>query len=225
MQSAPLDYVTTPSGYQCMNPSIAQPVILRDPQFNNLSAKLDQVCCKLNKLDEIDARLKNYEESLGRVTRDVTDLKNNYGHIMDNVKSISDMFDDVTTNMKRELQEVSRQMYSSAKAVDEIDEIKSELRDVKESHIELQWRTMRDNLIFTGIAEDECRNPNGSGVTTEDLVNDFISDKLKIDPNTLIGFHRVHRMGRFVAGRRRPIVAKFVHYQDKEKVRLAAPEG
>jgi carbonic anhydrase len=29
-------------------------------------------------------------------------------------------------------------------------------------------------------------------------------------------------MGRFVAGRRRPIVAKFVHYQDKEKVRLAA---
>jgi DNA repair ATPase RecN len=153
MQSAPLDYVATPSGYQCMNPSIAQPVILRDPQFNNLSVKLDQVCCKLNKLDEIDARLKNYEESLGRVTRDVTDLKNNYGHIMDNVKSISDMFDDVTTNMKRELQVVSRQMSNSAKAVDEIEEIKSELRDVKESHIELQWRTMRDNLIFTGIAE------------------------------------------------------------------------
>ena len=37
-----------------------------------------------------------------------------------------------------------------------------------------------------------------------------------------IKLHRAHRIGRFINGKTRPIVAKFVYYPDRERVRKAS---
>ena len=81
---------------------------------------------------------------------------------------------------------------------------------------------MRENLIFTGIAErrDLARvNDN-----CERMVKDFIRTELHIENE--ISFDRVHRLGRYSRFQRfpRPIVAKFTFYKDKELVRAAASQ-
>ena len=94
--------------------------------------------------------------------------------------------------------------------------ISAENNALKETILDLQTRSMRDNLIFSGITESS---------TTEDpekLVKDFMLKQLKLPPDTVnnITFHRVHRLGRNLHNttRPRPIIAKFEHYKQKELV-------
>lgn len=72
---------------------------------------------------------------------------------------------------------------------------------------------MRDNLIFTGI--DEQREE--SACICEQMLNKFIEEKLRIMDE--ISCHRVHRMGRKQTNKNHPIVANFVNFKGREKVR------
>lgn len=89
-----------------------------------------------------------------------------------------------------------------------------------EKLIDLQWRSMRENLLFTGLSESAVY-PNNENC--ESKIKEFIRNELHIEKNIL--FDRVHRLGRYSPAQRfpRPIVAKFTYYADKELVRRAAP--
>lgn len=63
------------------------------------------------------------------------------------------------------------------------------LKTLKDQHLDLQSRSMRDNLIFTGI--DEQREESAD--MFEQILNKFIEEKLGITDEII--FHRVHRMG------------------------------
>ena len=69
---------------------------------------------------------------------------------------------------------------------DEIQFLKDDLCDLRERHIDLQCKTMRDNLIFNGIIEEDEEN-------TEETIKDFIKKEMEIIQT--IEFQRVHRMG------------------------------
>ena len=81
--------------------------------------------------------------------------------------------------------------------------------------IDLENRSMRDNLLITGIPENHQEN-------TESVLRDIIKNKMNI--TAPIDFERVHRTG---GGRRRndgtytprTIVAKFSRHKDRELVR------
>ncbi|KAK6191073.1 hypothetical protein SNE40_002821 [Patella caerulea] len=88
---------------------------------------------------------------------------------------------------------------------------------------------MRDNLLFFGIEELPDEN-------TENVIKEFIRDKLNIDENVIkefirdklniddrISIERCHRLGTKIRGKNRSIVAKFTYYKDREVVRAAAP--
>ena len=87
---------------------------------------------------------------------------------------------------------------------------------------EMQWRSMRENLIFTGIDEEEeeseVKNEN-----CERKICDFIFKDLGI--NDQMTFDRVQRIGKYSPEQTYPrhIVAKFHSFKDWEKVRRAAP--
>jgi len=80
--------------------------------------------------------------------------------------------------------------------------------------IDLESRSMRENLMFYGIQEEQHEN-------CETLVKDMIRDKLQIDPTDII-LDRVHRVGNERATKPRPIVAKFHRYSDRENIRKTA---
>lgn len=87
---------------------------------------------------------------------------------------------------------------------------------MKETILDLQARSMRDNLVFSGIPENTQENP-------EKTLMDFMQPHLKLPPEKTkrITFHRVHRIGNLNSDstRPRPIVAKFEHFKDKEFVK------
>ena len=78
----------------------------------------------------------------------------------------------------------------------------------------LQWRSMKMNLIFTGL-EGESTQEN-----TESKLRDFLYFELGIDDN--IQFGNVHRFGRFERGKHRPIVARFLYHNDLQLVKDSA---
>ncbi|XP_076862642.1 uncharacterized protein LOC143514846 [Brachyhypopomus gauderio] len=99
--------------------------------------------------------------------------------------------------------------------------LSEENKKIKETVIDLQSRSMRDNLIFAGIPEKADEDP-------ETTVKTFIQTHLKISEATVktISFHRVHRLGgkRPDARRPRPIVAKFEHFKQKELLKSRGRE-
>ena len=84
--------------------------------------------------------------------------------------------------------------------------------ELYERVLDIQTRSMRDNLLFNRIEEKDEEN-------TEDVLHKFLKDQMKLEHS--FQFDRVHRLGRKTPNpsRPRPIVAKFVHYKDRETVR------
>ena len=87
---------------------------------------------------------------------------------------------------------------------------------------DLQCRSMRDNLIFTGI-EEPAYNPD-TPEDTEQSLRAFLQTEMQI--HKPIQFHRVHRLGRIerLEDNLRPIIAKFERAKDREYVRSKAPK-
>ena len=112
---------------------------------------------------------------------------------------------------------------------DKVEQLEADRQKLNESNqrlnetvIDLQCRSMRDNLIFTGIEEPDYRVDQQED--TEQVLCEFLKYEMNIEPN--IPFHRVHRLGynQRYTDYPRPIVAKFEHFKDRELVRLAAPK-
>ena len=92
-------------------------------------------------------------------------------------------------------------------------------QELKAQVMDVQCRSMRDNLIFYRISEER-------GETDDDCVRkilQFCEERLEIE-NTKrdIKLHRAPRMGRYSPSKVRPIVAKFAYYPDRELVRKSA---
>ncbi|XP_056003619.1 uncharacterized protein LOC130049706 [Ostrea edulis] len=88
-----------------------------------------------------------------------------------------------------------------------------DLKELTERHLDLQTRSMRDTLVISGIIETDEED-------TEAILKKFIEQELQITDD--IQFDRVHRVGRRLRNKHRPIVAKFVLCKDRERVRKAA---
>lgn len=73
----------------------------------------------------------------------------------------------------------------------EMNTIKTENRLLKETLLDLQTRSMSNNLIFNGIPEGNEENPEGT-------LKAFMENELKIPRETVtnISFARVHRIGK-----------------------------
>ena len=89
---------------------------------------------------------------------------------------------------------------------------------MKEKLIDLKCREMRDNLLFYNHVKEERNETDGDCVYK---VLGIMEDDMKISNARMdIKLHRAHRIGRFINGKTRPIVAKFVYYP--ERVRKAS---
>ena len=182
--------------------------------LSRLNSKMDQMSLKLNKLEGIEAKLVDLESSINSVKGEVKEMKGKITEVEQSVAFLSDQYDkqvkDVT-EVKTVLKNVTDE---TARCSSDLSAVVGGLDDLYERHLDLQTRSMRDNLIFDGIAETEGEN-------TEDALKTFIATEMEVTDE--ISFHRVHRIGKPVRGKSRPIVAKFVNFKDRENVRKAGP--
>ena len=85
--------------------------------------------------------------------------------------------------------------------------------NLKEGLLDVQCRSMKNNLIFTGLSEQEGENCEG-------LLRDFLYYEMNTDKD--IQFGNIHRFGKRPQTRddpHRPIVARFLNYKDLELVK------
>ena len=76
---------------------------------------------------------------------------------------------------------------------------------------DLQCRSMKMNLVFTGLGGED-RDEN-----VEAKLRLFLAQELQVDHH--IHFGNIHRFGRFVSGKCRPIVARFLFQRDLDIVK------
>nr|XP_022297117.1 uncharacterized protein LOC111106652 [Crassostrea virginica] len=105
-----------------------------------------------------------------------------------------------------------------------VEETKKEVKELKlvneqlQSKItDLQARSMRDNLLFFGLAEYRGRGRENCA----SLVSDFCETELNIT-GISEKIERAHHIGKFNSNKTRPIVVKFTSFKERERVRLSA---
>ena len=146
-----------------------------------------------NKLGNLDQRVSTIENSCSFISNEFDAQKDQLAQTQAQLKT----FESKYATIKKHIEE-----YDS----------KEEL--INEKLVDLESRSMRENLMFYGIPEtNDTANEN-----CETLVKTLIQDVLKIDTQTMV-FDRVHRIGPKGNRGTRPIVAKFHRYNDRETVR------
>ena len=85
-----------------------------------------------------------------------------------------------------------------------------QLKAETENNIKLEQYTRRENLRFNNIQETEDED-------CKTLIYDIIQNEMGIDTSN-IRFHAVHRVGREIEGRCRPIIARFISREDRDVV-------
>ena len=83
--------------------------------------------------------------------------------------------------------------------------LEDRLKQEVENNIALEQYKRRENLRFEEKEYEDCKA----------VVYNIL--ELGVD-NTKIRFHAVHRVGKKIHGRRRPIIARFVCWEDRDKV-------
>ena len=154
-----------------------------------MTAKLDVIMERLDKLDVLD-------QLAVQVASLTTSLEFCHASIAE-LKAENDSLRAQVTTITRDTDERRRQAANDHDAV-----------------VQLEWRSMRDNLVFYGI--DETKDENCDAVLAQ-----FFTGELGV--TEVIDLARAHRMGKATPGKTRPIVAKFERYQQREKVRMAGP--
>jgi hypothetical protein len=81
---------------------------------------------------------------------------------------------------------------------------------LEEAVLDLRCRSMKYNLVFTGLGGEDREED------TERKLREFIFHELEIKDH--IEFVNVHRFGRYVRDKCRPIVARFVYNNERDAV-------
>ncbi|CAC5391819.1 unnamed protein product [Mytilus coruscus] len=207
---------------------ISQRLIFSDqpsPQnVNTNSLPLEAVLCdiytKLNKIDSIPAVLGNLE-ALPSIDRRLGAIENRFSNIETEILQVKHDIKQLenrvsgseinTTNITQRLNMVER----------ERDQMKFENDELRERLVDVQSRSMRENLLFGGVEEHESERNDPDNINTEIVLKTFIREKLGIEDE--IRFHVVHRLRPRRDRKPRTIVAKFERRKDRDQVLKAAP--
>lgn len=168
--------------------------------------------------DSIDCLKTAVSEGFAKVHEDMDKLRHDFKEDLDAVKdtikevekSLSSTQEDVE-DLKESVKNVSvANAYSIEEVNKRISDLEKQLKVEVEKNIKLEQYTRRENLRFNNINEEEeedCRA----------LIYDILQRDLELD-TTSIKFHAVHRVGKIMEGRTRPIIVRFVSREDRNLV-------
>lgn len=196
--------------------------------FDTIDTKLRNLDSKLRVLDNIDKQVTEMNSKIATMDRRVTSLERQLNESNRQITELetSRAFDSQTCDdLKRAQSDISRQ-------VTELDNHKKDLTDslksvtqenirLNEQLLDLQSRSMRDNLLFHNIDECSTREERLNENCVE-KIQSFFETKLNITDARDVKIDRAHRIGPFRANKTRPVVVKFNFFQDKLRVKQAA---
>ncbi len=199
--------------------AVSPPHTVKPPWVDELFDKLGKMDQKLCKLDVIEKKLEGVISRVDSMESEVKVLRETTGNTEEAVTFQGHRFDEVEKRMDKQ----SKKIEDLSKQIKEVSKgsCDNDLQQLREKVLDVQSRSMRDNLVFVGVKEESTED-------THQVLQTFMADEMKIDKH--LDFVRVHRMGaprsdRERETRPRPIVAKFAYYKDRDLVRQTAFEG
>ena len=144
----------------------------------------------MEKLDGMESDIKDIKASLEYAHAEIADLK----------------------------QENEVMKKNNEKSMERVEKLKRDNEMMRNKIVDLQARSMRDNLLFFNMPENDKEN-------TTEMIHDLLENKIGIeDARNKVKIDRSHRVGcrRVGNNKPRPIVVKFNFHQDREYVRMNA---
>ncbi|VDI15733.1 Hypothetical predicted protein [Mytilus galloprovincialis] len=183
----------------------------------DLTIELFELLTKIdNRLTVIEARtdrIENIETALGQLTRkvdtmksDIIELKTKTTDLEKNADFISNKYEE----LRGENSAQDNKIRQLQKDVLDIRDAENNTTELKEKILDLQCRSMRNNLVFTGLEESAEEN-------TKQVLHKFIREELSIRKEIQLG--TVHRFGqKDNNGRHRPIsLGLFIFHRKTQK--------
>ena len=180
----------------------------------------------MGRLDQVCRQMDRFGEMLERVFGEVKDIKTTVMEIREKV----DRHEEILSNLKEKVEGNSRGVREVREKVVRSSESVREMKDCMEKHmdrlrvleervIDQEARGRRNNLLFHGVEESE-------GEDCLKIVKDIVKLKCGVSGDVVV--ERAHRLGRKrvnVVGTRaakpRPIIARFLDYNDRQRVKEA----
>ena len=187
-----------------------------------LGKKLDEVLERLTKLDIIENRLNNLYTTMANIEGSISSLDKDVAELKAKSKTTSD-------SVNKLEQSVDFNAGDIADLKSDLLGLKFENENLKKQLLYSESYSRRENLKFIGVVENTCDSTNQNAANssdslqcenTKDVLFKFLEDELNItDSRKRIEFQRVHRLGKpRSSGDPRPIIARFLRYQDREEV-------
>lgn len=188
-------------------PRTSDSPISTDSSSSPISTPIKTNCCS-DVLLSINERLSNLDSRLSLIEV----LHKEFQNLRHSLEYSQQQVDSLTEENKSLKSSVDTLTAKLSTVATQLTSVTAENKAMQETILDLQSRSMRDNLILSGIPESSTEDPEKS-------VKDFMVNQLKLTPETVeqITFHRVHRLGQkpLNSNRPRPIIVKFEHFKQK----------
>ena len=198
-------------------------------RWQNIENQMEDQNRRMNSIEQQIVQISSLKQSVTKaqsdiyqIGSDVCALKTKIYDYDTNIQKYSDLCDSIVSSNTHHASEIDYMMDKLITLQINQDAIQTKQNKTDEKLVDLQWRGMRENLIFSGI--NEVNVPYGQYENVEQTLKEFLRNEMNITQD--INFDRVHRIGKFDRNQTypRPIVAKFERFKDKEFVRFTAPK-
>ncbi|VDI22904.1 Hypothetical predicted protein [Mytilus galloprovincialis] len=155
-------------------------------KFTEMNSKVAEAECQIknlkSKCDSNDGKMSQLKHDHTELNKEVKNMKKIQTDANNNLQGISDFMDDFKVNHENNVKDVRSVKSSISKVANDLadntlelrNEIKTVVNNAKQENenlqstvIDLQCRSMKNNLVFTGLTETEGEN-------TEEVIRTFI---------------------------------------------------
>ena len=193
-----------------------------DTKLQNQNVRMTNMEQQMTELNSMKQNMSRMQTTVDNLNAEVIHCSKKVNEYDSTIQTYSEMYDEVkskqttTDSLAYDLQLQMEELQKGQ------DDLINRVTGAEGSITDLQCRSMRDNLLFTGI--DEPTLAEGETEDPEKTMYYFLATEMNIHEK--IAFHRVHRMGARERknGDPRSIVAKFERFKDREYVRFQAPK-
>ncbi|CAG2216686.1 unnamed protein product [Mytilus edulis] len=196
--------------------TIAEPTVLVEilKTLTKMEERMGKIERKFDQIERITFKLEEIENAVKTINERNEQTENSF-------VGLSTVVDDVInqcTGNKQEIQELKLEMEKIGSEVKKSNTAKvtdqsNVIQKMEESLIDLKCRSMKNNLIFSGLQYQKDEH-------VEEKLRNFLQNELKI--NHRIEFGNAHRFGKQGFNGTRPIVARFLFRKDLEMVLSSA---
>ena len=149
----------------------------------------------------------DFEKLRQELKHEIEEMKSEVKSLKESVRFTQDEVDTLREDSKRNTEEMKEGLEDLSMRVAQLEK---KLETAVEENIKLEQYTRRENLRFNNIAEQE-------GEDCKALIRGVIQNEMGIDASH-IKFHAVHRVGKKIQNRCRPIIARFISREDRNEI-------